>query len=261
MTTDTNTTTHDDPFNAAMNAKTRNQEKHFFGEVVTVDPWFATLKKGVGKAPFDSTHDSIDDRVTVIKLQIECTKRDLSTYTIDQETVDFEAAWTQVTLPSLVKLNVSLRDLKGAFVQVSRKETGETFVGRDGSTKKKNGLHFDAVYQTHDEMQAAAEELYGGTRKNADESVYTGMPDGQIPDPPQNSMDPMKKFALESLPRLWEQARDNQHVQVGSPEWNTAKDKFAEMLKSTGFDAHYPITHRHTIAIMNGIIHDEDLPF
>ena len=260
MTTDT--TTHDDPFNAAMNAKARNQEKHFFGEVVTVDPWFATLKKGIGKAPFDSTHDSIDDRVTVIKLQIECTKRDNTTYTIDQETVDFEAAWTQVTLPSLVKLNVSLRDLKGAFVQVSRKETGETFVGRDGSTKKKNGLHFDAVYPDRDAMQAAAEDLYGGARKNTDESVYNGMPDGQIPDPPQNNgMDPMKQFALQSLRQLWMTACDNKTLTVGTPEWNAAKDKLAEALKTTGFDQHYPVTHSHTIAIMSGIIHDEDLPF
>ena len=267
MTTATDTTPIDDPYTAAMNAQARTQDKHYFGEVVIVDPWFAVLRKGVGKLPFDPQQHPLDERVTVIKLEIACTKRDHTAYTIDQETVDFDAAWTRVTLPSLVTLGISLRDLNGSFVQVTRKESGDTFTGNDGQTKKRYGLHFSAVYPTREAMQQAADTLYG-QRSTPAATAYTGMPDAPLPDAPapaasmhdNGTMDAMQKFALESLPRLWEQAGGKQ-VAVGSPEWATAKDKLAKLLQGTGFDQFYPITHPHTIGLMQATITDDDIPF
>lgn len=242
-------------FDAAMNPSERPQSADFFGEVVTVDPWFAILEKGAGKRPFDASRDDANRRVTIIKLSIECRKKDGSLFTIDQETAEFELAWSKITLGSLKRLGIHLRDLRGELVHARRVPTGETYIKRDtGETKTKSGLEIVAVYQSYDEMDAAADVFFKQPRANnstassGNAQWAGGIEVVDLPSPRTHpmptslpAMDPMQKFALDSLPRLIEQAEGDQA-------------RLRDALKSTGFDKWYPMTHPHLVALLNGTI-------
>lgn len=208
-----------DPFDAAMNpARPESLARVYFGEVVTLDPWFCVLEKGKGKRPFDPTSDAPERRTTAITIKVAVARRDGSEYTVDQETVDFAKDWTAITLPSLRKLGITLRELKGAFVQVQRTNTGETYVGKDGTTRDRQGLEFMAVFPDRDAMKAAADLFYTPRGQRADASSQVADDSAQVapaaaapaqPAPLPVADAAMREYAKQILPALWSAAKQD----------------------------------------------------
>lgn len=193
-----------DAYDDAMNAQPRSLERVMFGEVTVVDVWSCVLEKGQarGKRPFDASIDDPDRKSTCITLKVTCDGKD-STYDIDQETLDWEKAWSGFTVVSLRKLNLHLRNLKGSFVQVKRVPTGETYKNKQQETKEKTALQFVAVYPTRDAMQAAADAFY---KRNSDTTPTNGDTTAPTPAPVvTNSAE--REFAKQALQLLWQASK------------------------------------------------------
>lgn len=193
------TYTTDDPFSRAMNPQERQQERTYFGVVAIVDVWDCVLQKGVGKRPFDPTQDDINQRSTAIKLSIEVEKRDDTTYTIDQDTLDWSKEWLKFTLPSVRQLGIDLRNLKNQYVQIKRENTGETYTNKSGEVKEKSAIVFIAVYPDQQTMKVAADAFYtprGGTAPSA--ATATPPDDGEY------------GFAVQTLGMLWKAVKEDE---------------------------------------------------
>ena len=227
---------HDDPMTAAMNATKEPRERVYFGEVITVDSWFAVLQKGVGKRLWDSTRDDVKDRRVVIKIEIQPLRGE---YTVSQETLSFETAWISHTMPSLLKLQADLHTLRGKYVQAKRVPTGETYVNKSNETKDRTALEFAAVYDSQDACQAAADTFFG--ERQSSSAAYSGMPEADLPN---TSMPPEQQFALNALPALWKASGND-------------KEKFAKLLgENPLISRYYPITHPHVVGLIGGSIDD-----
>jgi hypothetical protein len=240
MTTGTHQTT-DDPMAAAMNATKEPRDRTYFGEVITVDSWFCVLQKGVGKRPWDSTHDDVKDRRIVIKLEIQPLKGE---YTISQEALSFESTWLEHTMLSLQKLQVDLHTLRGKFASVKRVPTGENYKNKAGDIKERTALEFVAIYDTLDACQAAADAFFQARTSGSGNG--RGVQEETLPDLP-GSMPPEQEFALKSLPALWKASGHD-------------KQKFVELIQQNPLiSKYYPPDHRIVIALMDG--DDDPLPF
>lgn len=242
-------TTLVDPYTAAMTAP--DQERHYFGLVTTIDSYFCVLQKGAGKRLWDHTRDAESDRRIAIKLSVECAKKDGGTYTVDQETLNFERAWVGFTLPSLQKLGVSdLRALNGRPCHIKRVATGERYTNKSGEQKEKSAVIFLELFDDAEACGAAQEAFYGERK-----AEKFSMPEADVPDPAKPSMPPEQQFALNSLPALWKASGHN-------PEAFTKLINDNPMIKRW-----YPATHPHVKALMAGTIEDvadpgaDDLPF
>lgn len=180
------------------------QESTFFGQVAVIDRSDWKLVKGQGRVPFDAVYDDQADRVRGITIQIECEKRDGGKFTIDtgrSPLLEIEKAWHGFTLKSLQKLGVPLSQLRGAFVQVRRVETGEKYTNQQsGEQKAKTALEFVAVYPDWHAMNAARDQLFG-SRTGRAASPAAPAP---APAPVAPAVD---RSALEKLlPALWQAA-------------------------------------------------------
>lgn len=178
------------------------QESAFFGQVVVIDRSDWKLVKGQGRVPFDAVYDDQADRVRGITIQIECEKRDGGKFTIDtgrNALLEIDKAWHGFTLKSLQKLGVPLSQLRTAFVQVKRVETGETYTNAAGEAKPRTALVFVAVYPDWHAMNAAREQLFG--RGNG------GAPAAPAQTPAPAPIPTVDRSALEKLlPALWQAA-------------------------------------------------------
>lgn len=195
----TATYTTDDPYAAAMNPVERQQERTYFGLVAIIDPWFCVLQKGVGKRPFDASQDDINQRSTAIKLSVEVEKRDGTTYTVDQDTLDWSKEWREFTLPSLRQLGITdLRTLKNTYVQIKRENTGEKYVNKSGEEKDKSAIVFIATYPSMEAMKIAADVFY--TPRN-----------GATPATPAAPVDDGEyAFAVQTLAMLWKAVKEDE---------------------------------------------------
>lgn len=155
------TTAAYDPYANAMTPVAQKPiEKTYFGEVVTVDAWNCMLIKGQGKVPFDPTIHDAQKMATAITLKIQCTRQDGTFYDVDQDTVNFAKDW-QMTLRSLQRVGKTLANLKGCFVQVKRKPTGEKYQDKTtGETRDRTGLDIVAVYPDAEALKVAADAFY-----------------------------------------------------------------------------------------------------
>lgn len=253
MTAGTYPTT-DDPMAAAMNAKKEPLDRTYFGEVITVDSWFCVLQKGVGKRPWDGTHDDVKDRRIAIKLEIQPLK---GQYTISQECLTFEAEWLSHTMPSLQKLQADLHTLRGKFASVKRVPTGENYKNKSGEIKEKTAIEFVAVYGSQDACQDAADTFFasrGGS--NGGSGNGRGVETETLPEPPSRpSLPPEQEFALKSLPALWKASGND-------------KAKFTDLiLQNPLINKYYPLEHPHVQGLISGTLddlfaeRDPNLPF
>lgn len=221
MSTATATTTMSDPYEAALNPQTQTGDKTFFGEVVQVDCWFCVLQKGSPKRVWDATHDSVDQRRTAIKISIQPLR---GQYTIDQDTVDFAKDWTAHTLPSIRQLGLSLRDLKGKCVKLTRKPTGEQYTNKAGETKDRTAIVFLEIYPDRTACQAAADAFFAergsGNGNNSTQTQATATP-GQADTSAQE-----RQFAAQSLPLLWDASGKNVQAFLGMLKANPMISKF-----------------------------------
>ena len=193
----------DDPYASAM--EQQSQERVYFGEVSIVDVYHVTLEKGVGKRSFDPTRDPIDKRNTNIKMQIECAKRDGSTYTVDQETLDWAKEWQKFTLPSLRQNNADLRTLRGRYVQVKRVFTGEFYTNKAGDKKDRTAIVFERFFDSADACQAAADAFY--KRPGVAEPTAPAQSTPAAPQPDTSAQE--RAFAVQALPMLWQASGEN----------------------------------------------------
>lgn len=181
------------------------QESAFFGQVVVIDRSDWKLVKGQGRLPFDAIYDDQQDRVRGITIQIECEKRDGGKFTIDtgkNPLLEIDKSWHGFTLKSLQKLGVPLSQLRTAFVQVKRVETGETYTAQDGTPKPRTALVFVAVYPDWHAMHAAREQLFGrGSQSQNAPAANSQATPAPAPIPT------VDRSALEKLlPALWQAA-------------------------------------------------------
>jgi hypothetical protein len=203
-------------------AAATSSDRTYFGPVDIVDVWACVLEKGIGKRPFDSTRDSIDQRRIAIKLSLSPLRGE---FDVKQETINTEKVWKNYTLPSLQKLGLDLRTLKGKYVQVKRVPTGDFFVGKDGERKDRTALVFVDVYPDRDACQRAADEFWE-KRKSADASntnTQSTAASAQA-QPPTDMAE--REFAKSSLSMLWQVSGQN-------------KDQFLAMIKSNEMIAKY----------------------
>jgi hypothetical protein len=218
---------------AAMHATEEPKERTYFGEVVTVDAWFAILRKGVGKVAFDQTQHDIADRRTVIKLEIDPLKGD---FLIMQETLHFEDEWLKFTLPSLQKLGIDLAALKGKWVQLKRVPTGRTYQNKSNETKDRTAIVFEKVFAASHECAQAADVFFAGRGQRGKVEAADLPSDLGLP--------PEQAFALRSLPALWKASGND-------------AEKFKTLIDQNPLiSKHYPWSHPHVQGLVSGGVDD-----
>jgi hypothetical protein len=147
-------------------------EKTYFGQVVITDAYACVLQKGAGKVLFDPTFHAADQKRIAVKLGVQCIARDGSTYTVDQDVITSSKEWRDYTLPSLQRIQRDVRSLRDAYVQVTRKPTGEKYQHKtSGEMRDKTALVFDAVFADADAQQAAADVFYKRTPATDDPAI------------------------------------------------------------------------------------------
>jgi hypothetical protein len=157
-----------DPLDTAM--EEQKQTKHYFGEVAIVDAVWYTLRKGQGKKLFDASIDPVKDRRTQIAIEVQPL---VGQYTIKRECFDFTDDWQKHTLPSIKKLGIVLRDLRGKFVHLTLEQSG-TYTNAAGELKDRTAIVFQAVYPDRQACEDAAAAFFG--RDDDEPSVPTPTP-------------------------------------------------------------------------------------
>ncbi len=192
-----------DPFSSADNADERQFTNEYWGEVIA-DAYFCVLEKGVGKVPFDSKIHQLDKRLTAVKLEvIPLTEMNLK-FTLQREVIAEFKDWTAVTLPSIKRLSISLRELNGKFVKCKLSSTGETYVAKDGTEKDRTGIEFLHVFNN----QAECEADFAANGKSA-KPAMPGLTDNGGETKSENNngnKDPDKETALKFLKSIVTQA-------------------------------------------------------
>lgn len=217
------TTAAYDPYADAMEpVAAKPQERTYFGEVIIAEPWHCVLQKGVGKVVFDPGAHAADSRVVAINIQIECLRQDGSAYTVDQDTVNFAKDWAK-TLPSLRKINRTLRDLKGCFVQVKKVPSGERYKDKTtGEMKDRPALVFVEVYPDRTAMEAARDAFYAQFTKPSTpidpEAMAAAIASVNKPPVAAQAAAPVpavdRTVAAQFLPMLWNMAGGDKYAFV-----------------------------------------------
>jgi len=143
-----------DPFEAATQAgEGRNT---YFGKA-EVTAGFVTLKKGVGKQPFNENLDDIRDRRTEVKIVVNPIDAMGISILLQRDLIAESAEWSKYTWASLRdKCGLkSARDLNGKWCKVTLQGTGETYTTKRGETQERKAFVFEAVYTTAAEATAA----------------------------------------------------------------------------------------------------------
>jgi hypothetical protein len=156
-----------DPFETAEDPQEIKYSSEYFGQV-GVDAFFCVLEKGYGKVPFDSNQHSIDRRLTAVHIGIIPVPASGLNFSIDRDYIAEFRDWNAITLPSLKKIGVSLRDLDGCFVHAKLTETGETYTNKKGETKERTVFEFLALYDDMDACEAAYEAKFGSRQEKQD---------------------------------------------------------------------------------------------
>jgi hypothetical protein len=164
-----------DPYAMAEDPQELKYTNEYYGEV-GLDVWFCVLEKGYGKVPFDSNQHSIDRRLTAITMGVVPVPASGLQFSVDRDYIAEFRDWNAITLPSLKKLGVSLRELDGKFAHVKLTETGETYTNRNGETKEKTVFEFLAMYETLEECEAAYEAAFGGSKKAKQDIPFVDKP-------------------------------------------------------------------------------------
>lgn len=165
----TNQVLVNDPFLQAEDPAEIQYSNEYWGEVA-VDAYFCVLEKGVGKVPFSEATHSIDRRLTAVKISISPVPSANLQFSIDRDYIAEFRDWNAITLPSLKKIDVSLRDLDGQFVHVKLTETGETYINKAGETKSKTVFEFLELYPSMDACEAAYTDKFG-SRSTANKDI------------------------------------------------------------------------------------------
>lgn len=150
------TTQTPDLYDAAM--EEIKPTKHYFGEVVTTDLAAWVFPKGGSKRLFDPTVDPVKNRRLEITIEIQPLT---GQYTVNRNPFDFTDDWQKFTLPSLKKLGLDLRSLKGKFVHVVAEVSGN-YVNASGETKDRTALVFVETYADRTACEDAAAAFFGG---------------------------------------------------------------------------------------------------
>jgi hypothetical protein len=160
-----------DPFAMAEDPQEIKYSNEYFGQV-GLDVWFCVLEKGVGKVPFSEQEHSIDKRLTAITMGIIPVPASGLAFSVDRDYIAEFREWNAITLPSIKKLGVSIRELDGKFAHVKLTETGETYTNSQGETKEKTAFEFLAIYDTLEACEAAYTAKRGsGAQPTASQSA------------------------------------------------------------------------------------------
>ena len=241
----------DDPLDAAMNPTPASLERNFWGEVVTVDAWHCRLVKGQGKVVWDPSADSIDQRRTAIKIGVEITPKDSGRYTVEREVLDTSPEWIKHTLPSLRKLELDLRTLKGRWVQIKSRPTGQTYTNSAGEVKERSAIVFIEVYPDRETAQAAADAFF--SRGQASKEPATDQqPQAAQPSPSADAQtvatqpatdNAERLFAKQALPLLWQASGEQRETFLdmikANPQvakyFNETSDEVVELIQDIAF--------------------------
>jgi len=184
-----------DPWATAETAK--EPPKRFFGQVL-INVWFCILQKGVGKVPFDPQQHKQGQRRTAVDVEIVPLPESGLQFTLERNMVAETREWASTVLPSLKALGVSIREVHEKWAQVELVPS-RTYIDRNtGEEKQATVPKFIAVYDTEDECQAAADELFNGGEEEDEPS---------IPATDNGGANPEKEVALKFLPALVAQAQ------------------------------------------------------
>jgi hypothetical protein len=156
-----------DPFDTAEDPQEIKYSNEYFGEA-GVDAFFCVLEKGHGKVPFDPNYHSIDRRLTAVVIGIIPVPASGLNFSVDRDYIAEFRDWNAITLPSLKKLGISLRDLDGRYVHAKLTETGETYTTKAGETKEKTVFEFLEVFDTLEACEAAYEAKFGSRQEKQD---------------------------------------------------------------------------------------------
>jgi hypothetical protein len=150
-----------DPFEAATQAgEGRNT---YYGKA-DVTAGFVTLKKGVGKQPFNEHLDDIRERRTEVKIVVNPIDAMGISILLQRDLIAESSEWSKYTWASLRdKCGLkSVRDLHGKYCKVTLQGTGETYTTKRGDTQERKAFVFEALYQTAQEATAAYYADNGG---------------------------------------------------------------------------------------------------
>lgn len=146
-----------DPFQTAVDAGAGRNT--YYGRV-EVSASFVTLKKGVGKQPFNEQYDDIKERRTEVKIVINPIDAMNLTILLQRDLIAESAEWSRYTWASLrdkcgLKTPSEFRALNGKYCKLTLQGTGETYTTKRGETQERKAFVFEAVYQTAQEATAA----------------------------------------------------------------------------------------------------------
>lgn len=150
-----------DPFEAA--DKAGEGRNTYYGKA-DVTASFVTLKKGVGKQPFNEQYDDVRDRRTEVKIVVNPIDAMNLSILLQRDLIAESAEWSRYTWASLRdKCGLkSVRDLNGKWCKLTLQSTGETYTTKRGETQERKAFVFEAVYNTAAEAEAAYYADTGG---------------------------------------------------------------------------------------------------
>lgn len=160
-----------DPFESAANAgEGRNT---YYGRVEVMAS-YVTLKKGVGKQPFNEQYDDVRDRRTEVKIVVNPIDAMNLSILLQRDLIAESAEWSRYTWASLrdkcgLKTPSEFRALNGKWVKLVLTGTGETYTTKRGETQERKAFVFEAVYNTAAEAEAAYYADTGGQPQHGDD--------------------------------------------------------------------------------------------
>jgi hypothetical protein len=146
-----------DPWATAWNPPEQSSE--WFGQI-TVNPWFCSLVKGIGKSPYDPNQldpntGNPTRRYTAIDLSLAAIT-DQPIDPITRTCIAEFGEWPDVILPSMKALGINtLQELNNAWVKCEMVDTGRTYVNQNNETKHATTFKFTAIYANEAACRAA----------------------------------------------------------------------------------------------------------
>lgn len=98
---------------------------------------------------------------TQVTIEAEVYKR-AGTYVAKKEMIDNGKEWQEITRASMIKLNLTLSNLQGRWVEIELRRTGRTWADKNtGETKYAEAFYFTRVFPGRDECDTAYAEHIG----------------------------------------------------------------------------------------------------
>lgn len=156
--------------------------------------------------------------------------------------------WSKITLPSLQKIGVKSMDIiYRAYVCVEMIKAG-SYV-KDGERKDRTTMKFLAIYPDRAACEAAAEEHF--KPHNNGNGNGNGVHPEPTPAPAASAVpdNPMRAFAVQSLPALWQTANQN-------------PDEFEKLFNSNPTYAQVGLNlNSPEVMAVTGVGNDDEIPF